>query len=116
MTNRTMIISTLGSRRQGVALIVQDAVAHNEGLGARQIRPILRTLGTGCLSPRRAERSSTPVISHWTRLQIRSPTWPEPLSVLRVEGFLMDRWLCYIYPGDDPRNEGLSRRTGGSRR
>src|SRR6266478_2104652 len=28
---------------------------------------------------------STPVISHWTRLQMRSPHWSEAFSVLRVE-------------------------------
>src|SRR5260221_5980761 len=31
---------------------------------------------------------STPVISHWTRLQMRSPHWFEALSVLQVE----DSW------------------------
>src|SRR5207247_10315617 len=29
---------------------------------------------------------STPVISHWTRLQMKSPHWSEALSVLHVEG------------------------------
>src|SRR6476660_8915712 len=29
---------------------------------------------------------STPVISHWTRLPMRSPHWSATLSVLHVEG------------------------------
>jgi pimeloyl-ACP methyl ester carboxylesterase len=71
------------------ALIVQDAVAHNEGLGTNwkprrafwaDRESLESTLRTNLLSP------PTPVISPWTRLQMRSRRLSEALSVLPIEG------------------------------
>ena len=45
------------------------------------------TLSPGC-AERRSSRRSMPVISHWTRLRMRSPHWSEILSVLHVAAFL----------------------------